>query len=84
MVLSENWYTWLHVHALSDCIDACVEEIREIFGDKGGDENEVAMGAGDTDLAFQGSLESSEVALPYSLRGFLGTRWYFMIISFQK
>ena len=52
VVLSENWYTWLHVHALSDCIDACVEEIREIFGDKGGDENEVAMGAGDTDLAF--------------------------------
>jgi hypothetical protein len=48
VVLSENWYTWLHLHALRNCIDSCVREMREMFGDKGGEE----VRAGDTDLAF--------------------------------
>ena len=49
VVLSENWYTWLHLHALGNCIDACVQEMRKTFGDAEG-EDEVS--AGDADLAF--------------------------------
>ena len=31
--LSKNWYTRLHLLALHECIDSCVNEVREMFGD---------------------------------------------------